>query len=131
MRIAIISDIHANLAALESVLEDIDGEQISQILGLGDNIGYGPDPEEVIVKLKERGMISIQGNHEYAILNRAYFNRMNPDPKKSLEMTLKMISPETLTISLALSRSWCCTAIPAWSTAVRQNRRPATFFIPA
>lgn len=96
VRIAIISDVHANLAALEAVLEDIAAERTSRILCLGDNIGYGPDPEEVILKLKEREVISIQGNHEYAVLNRTYFNRMNPDPKKSLEMTLKMLSPESL-----------------------------------
>jgi len=104
MRTAVIADVHANLAALEAVLEDIAGEQVSEILCLGDNVGYGPDPEEVIHELQANRIVSIQGNHEYAILNRAYFDRMNPDPKKSLEMTLKMISPETLNYIINLEQ---------------------------
>lgn len=96
MRVAIISDVHANLAALEAVLEDIDAEGASRILSLGDNIGYGPDPDEVIRRLMEREVISIQGNHEYAVQHRSYLDRMNPDPRKSLEMNLDMLSPESL-----------------------------------
>lgn len=96
MRVAIISDVHANLAALEAVLEDIEAEKASRILALGDNIGYGPDPDEVIRTLMERKIVSILGNHEYAVMHRAYLDRMNPDPRKSLEMNLRMLSPESL-----------------------------------
>lgn len=96
VRVAIISDVHANLAALEAVMEDIEAEKASRILALGDNIGYGPDPEEVIRLLVERGVVSIQGNHEFALINRIYLDRMNPDPRKSLEMNLEMLSPESL-----------------------------------
>lgn len=95
MRIAVISDIHANMAALEAVLEDIETQQIDTILSLGDNIGYGPDPEEVIRELRARDIFSIQGNHEYAVVNKAYFNKLNPDPRQSLELTLKMLSTES------------------------------------
>ncbi|HHO46857.1 MAG TPA: metallophosphoesterase [Desulfobacteraceae bacterium] len=102
VRIAVISDIHANLAALEAVLEDIDAENIGSIISLGDNIGYGPDPEEVMLRLRERGVTSIQGNHEFALLNRTYFNRMNPDPRKSLELTLPLLSPESLDLIVNL-----------------------------
>ncbi|MHB1351428.1 MAG: metallophosphoesterase family protein [Desulfobulbaceae bacterium] len=96
MRIAVLADIHANLAALEAVLEDIAGRQVSEILCLGDSIGYGPDPGEVLRELRRRGIGSILGNHEYAALNRAYLERMNPDPKRSLEMTLPLLSAEDL-----------------------------------
>lgn len=96
MRIAVISDIHANLAALEAVLEDIESQHVDTIISLGDNIGYGPDPEEVIRELRARDIFSIQGNHEYALVNRAYFDKLNPDPRKSLELTLNMLSGESL-----------------------------------
>jgi predicted phosphodiesterase len=96
VRIAVIADIHANLAALEAILEDIDSQQVSEVFCLGDTIGYGPDPEEVIQELQKRKIVSVQGNHEYAIVNKAYFNRLNPDPKRSLELTLEMLSPESI-----------------------------------
>ncbi len=96
MKTAVISDIHGNLAAFEAVLDDLDRQQVSDILCLGDNIGYGPDPEEVIQKLRQRQILSIQGNHEYALVDEHYFSRLNPDPKKSLELTLRMLSPDSI-----------------------------------
>jgi len=96
LRIAVISDIHANLAAFEAVLKDIDRQRVSEILCLGDNIGYGPDPEEVLNELQGRKILSILGNHEYALLNKGYFSRLNPDPKKSLKLTMEMLSPASI-----------------------------------
>src|SRR5260370_7823670 len=67
MRYAIFSDIHANLEALEAVLAKIDElaqeEPIDQIWFLGDLVGYGPDPNECIVKLRERTNVIIATNH--------------------------------------------------------------------
>lgn len=102
MRIAVIADIHANLAAFEAVMEDIASRQVPEILCLGDNIGYGPDPEEIIQALRTLNILSVQGNHEYAVTNQAYFNRLNPDPQRSLELTLKMLSPESIAFINAL-----------------------------
>lgn len=102
MPIAVIADIHANLAAFEAVMEDIASRQVSEILCLGDSIGYGPDPEEIIQALRTLNILSVQGNHEYAVNNQAYFNRLNPDPQRSLELTLKMLSPESIAFINAL-----------------------------
>ena len=96
MRTAVLADIHGNLAALEAVLADIQTEGIFDIVSLGDNIGYGPDPEEVMQELIKLQVISIQGNHEYALCNSKYYLRMNPDSKKSLDMTRAMLSEESL-----------------------------------
>ena len=96
MRTAVLADIHANLAALEAVLEDIAGQGVSELLCLGDSIGYGPDPGEVLQELRKRQVVSILGNHEHAALNRAYLDRMNPDPKQSMAMTLRMLSAEDI-----------------------------------
>lgn len=64
---AIISDIHANLEALEVVLKDIKSKNIQEIICLGDVIGYGPDPRECL-KLVQQFKFSLRGNHEEAVL---------------------------------------------------------------
>jgi len=68
MRIAIISDIHGNMVSLNAVLKDIETEHTDQIIFLGDAGTLGPQPVEVIAKLKEIKCKCIQGNHdEYMI----------------------------------------------------------------
>jgi diadenosine tetraphosphatase ApaH/serine/threonine PP2A family protein phosphatase len=67
--IAIISDIHSNLEALESVLEDIRAREIGKIYCLGDVVGYGPDPEACIDRLLHLEVVTM-GNHDEAVLTR-------------------------------------------------------------
>ena len=64
MKIAIISDIHSNLPALEAVLKDISDKGIKMIFCLGDIIGYGPFPKECFDLVKSTCQIIIKGNHE-------------------------------------------------------------------
>ncbi|HEX4526964.1 MAG TPA: metallophosphoesterase family protein [Gaiellaceae bacterium] len=68
MRIAVISDIHSNLPALEAVLADVDGESPDQIWCLGDIVGYGPHPNECVNLARERAALSLCGNHDLAVL---------------------------------------------------------------
>lgn len=68
MRRALISDIHANLEALEAVLEDIKQQGIQDIICLGDVIGYGPNPRECIDLVKENCRICLLGNHDQGAL---------------------------------------------------------------
>jgi len=70
MRIAVVSDIHANLHALETVLADVDGESVDEIWCLGDVVGYGPRPNECCELIRERTTISLCGNHDLAALGR-------------------------------------------------------------
>lgn len=65
---AIISDIHGNLSALETVLEDIKKREITEIICLGDIIGYGPNPRECIDLVRSTCKLSIMGNHDHAAL---------------------------------------------------------------
>jgi predicted phosphodiesterase len=65
---AIISDIHGNLSALETVLEDIKSRKITEIICLGDIIGYGPNPRECIELVQEHCQFAIMGNHDHAAL---------------------------------------------------------------
>lgn len=64
MKIALISDIHANLPALESVLADIDQRKIDVIYCLGDLVSYAPFPNEVVDIIRQRKIPTIAGNHD-------------------------------------------------------------------
>ena len=70
MRLAILTDIHANRAAFEAVLADVDLRRVDRIVILGDIVGYGPDPEwccDKVQALQAAGAIVVQGNHDAAI----------------------------------------------------------------
>lgn len=68
MRVAVISDIHANLHALEAVLRAIDADPPDEIWCLGDLVGYGPRPNEVIEEVRRRAKICLVGNHDLGVI---------------------------------------------------------------
>lgn len=68
MRIALISDIHANLQALDAVLADIDARgDVDAIYHLGDLVGYASNPNEVVERLRARGIVGIAGNYDSTV----------------------------------------------------------------
>lgn len=76
MKLALVSDLHANLEALEAVLRDIDrASPGTKLVCAGDIVGYGPDPEACIGRLQERGALCVMGNHEEMVLGRRDFSR--------------------------------------------------------
>ncbi len=66
--IAVISDIHANLPALEAVLADIEDRGIGHVICLGDVVGYGPQPAECLDLVREHCRTCLMGNHDFAVL---------------------------------------------------------------
>ncbi len=68
MKLAIISDIHSNIEALRKVLDDIANRGLSEILCLGDVVGYGPDPVECTDLIKEHARFTVMGNHDEAMI---------------------------------------------------------------
>ncbi|ABR30630.1 metallophosphatase [Thermosipho melanesiensis] len=66
-KIAFISDIHSNLEALESVLKDIEKENVDQTYCLGDLVGYGPNPNEIIELIRKKNIITVMGNYDDAV----------------------------------------------------------------
>lgn len=76
MLIAIVSDIHGNLEALDAVLADIEARGVQKIYCLGDIVGYGPKPAECLEIAMEKFDLILQGNHEWGVFNdvESYFN---------------------------------------------------------
>ncbi|MDX6479624.1 MAG: hypothetical protein QOG85_134, partial [Gaiellaceae bacterium] len=68
MRVAVVSDIHSNLRALEAVLEAIDADAPDELWCLGDVVGYGPRPNECCALVEERANVCLAGNHDLAIV---------------------------------------------------------------
>src|SRR6186713_3175383 len=66
-QIAVVTDLHANLPALEAALARIDALSVERILCGGDLVGYGPHPNEVVALIVERQIPTIYGNYDYAI----------------------------------------------------------------
>jgi predicted phosphodiesterase len=96
MRIAVVSDIHSNLAALQEVLADIDRSLVDTIVSLGDNIGYGPEPEEVLRLIRVRNIRSIMGNHELGVADPSYLSWFNNSARRSLQINLSLLSPVSI-----------------------------------
>ena len=96
MRIAVVSDIHANLEAFFSCLNDIERSSIDRIVNLGDAIGYGPQPEEVLCLLEKRGIPNILGNHELAAIDKDFRSDFSQEAIKSLEQTLNYLTSASL-----------------------------------
>ncbi|MGE4299006.1 MAG: metallophosphoesterase [Desulfovibrionaceae bacterium] len=95
MRIAVMSDIHANIEAFAAVLADLDTQRPDDTINLGDVIGYGPNPEEAMAMLRARGIASVVGNHEQGVVDdkaRAWFN---PVSRKAVDITDTLISDAT------------------------------------
>lgn len=101
MRVAILSDIHGNLEALEAVLADARELGYDRLVCLGDIVGYGADPEECVLRIRESawsdeiGLVVVQGNHDAAVAggDDRYFN---PDARRAVGWTRDNLSPQSI-----------------------------------
>jgi predicted phosphodiesterase len=105
MRIAVMSDIHGNFEALKEVLRDIDHSEIDRIVNLGDSIGYGPEPEEVLSLIEGRNIVNILGNHEQAILDVTYRQCFMRGAVNSTEQTMKFLTASSLSYLRTLPKT--------------------------
>jgi predicted phosphodiesterase len=92
MRYLILSDIHANLAAFEAVLDS--AGEFDKIWCLGDVVGYGPDPNQCIEKLRGFDHLCVAGNHDWAVLGRLDLEDFNPDAQKASQWTQAQLTPD-------------------------------------
>jgi diadenosine tetraphosphatase ApaH/serine/threonine PP2A family protein phosphatase len=93
MRIAVLSDIHANLAALDAVLAVVGA--IDAVWHLGDVVGYGPDPDAVVERLRSLESVGVQGNHDAAAVGGPEIEWFNPDARRAMEWTRAVIADVT------------------------------------
>lgn len=101
MRIAVLSDIHSNLPALDAVLAHLG--TVDAVWHLGDVVGYGPEPDAVVERLRSIGASGVRGNHDAAALGGREIDYFNPEAKAAMEWTRERIGPAT--------RAWL-TALP-------------------
>ncbi len=104
-RIAVLSDVHGNHEALVSVLADMDGQNVSQAVNLGDMVGYGPEPEACVRLLRERGIPSVLGNHEHGLVEAQARGWFNPQARKALDRTRALLSDDSLMYFRTLPRT--------------------------
>ncbi len=93
MRIAVLSDIHSNLVALDAVLAH--AGSVDAIWHLGDVVGYGPDPDGVVGRLSERGALGVRGNHDAAALGGKEIDAFNPEARDAMLWTRRHLSATT------------------------------------
>jgi predicted phosphodiesterase len=102
VRTAVLSDIHANLEALEAVLAAADEHACERIVVLGDIVGYGADPNGVIERLAARGAISICGNHDLAATGRFDLTWFNDSAAAAIAWTTSELSADARSFLAAL-----------------------------
>jgi predicted phosphodiesterase len=94
MRAAVISDIHANLAALEAVLAAIDADAPDELWCLGDLVGYGPRPSECCTIVAARAQICLAGNHDLAVRGTIDLSEFSGDAATAARWTREVLTPE-------------------------------------
>jgi diadenosine tetraphosphatase ApaH/serine/threonine PP2A family protein phosphatase len=97
MRVAVCSDIHGNLPALETVLAEIDEARPDELWCLGDLVGYGPWPNEVTELVRARADVCLVGNHDLVALGTAGVDvdEFNPEAAEAALWTRRELSAET------------------------------------
>jgi diadenosine tetraphosphatase ApaH/serine/threonine PP2A family protein phosphatase len=93
MRIAVLSDIHSNIVALDAVL--LHAGDVDAIWHLGDVVGYGPEPDAVVERLGERKATGVRGNHDAAAVGGAEIDWFNAEARAAAEWTREAMSAAT------------------------------------
>ena len=94
MRVAVLSDIHSNAPALEAAIDAVGA--FDQLWVLGDIVGYGPHPDEVVERLRAVQAVAVQGNHDAAVLGRIPTGTFNDLARAAVEWTAQTMAPENL-----------------------------------
>src|SRR5262252_6664058 len=94
MRVAVVSDIHSNLHALEAVLAAIDEEAPDELWCLGDLVGYGPRPNECCTAIAERADVCLAGNHDLAVRGTIDLEEFGGEAAVAARWTREVLAPE-------------------------------------
>ncbi|MCH8192260.1 MAG: metallophosphoesterase family protein [Chloroflexi bacterium] len=96
MRVAIISDIHSNLSALNAVLSDADRRGVDELWCLGDIVGYGPEPRECLEIVRRRAGLCLSGNHDMGVVGKVSLAEFNPYAAAANKWTAQVMEEEEL-----------------------------------
>jgi predicted phosphodiesterase len=102
MRVAVISDIHANYHALETVLADVDGAHVDAIWCLGDTVGYGPRPNECCETAASRADLCLVGNHDLVVLGELAVSDFNDEAAAAATWTAEVLTEQSRTFLAGL-----------------------------
>jgi predicted phosphodiesterase len=105
MRVAVISDIHANLHALEVVAEAIERETLDAVWCLGDLVGYGPQPNACCAWAAERTQICLAGNHDLGVIGTLDLADFSPDAEAAASWTRTVLDDSARAYLAALPSS--------------------------
>ena len=120
MRIAVLSDIHSNLVALDAVLAAIGS--VDAVWHLGDVVGYGPEPDGVVDRLTTIGAVGVRGNHDAAAAGGSEIDWFNPDARAAMEWTRGAISRDDPRLARGAAGAPDRARASRWSTAARATR---------
>src|SRR5207237_9263520 len=93
-RVAVISDVHANWHALQTVLEAVDRESPDELWCLGDLVGYGPRPNPCVSAVRERAALCLAGNHDLGVLGEVDLAEFAPDAVASANWTRVVLTAD-------------------------------------
>ncbi|MDX6407235.1 MAG: hypothetical protein QOE13_306 [Gaiellaceae bacterium] len=102
MRVAVISDVHANYHALEAVLEEIDAARVDAVWCLGDTVGYGPRPNECCDVVNARADHCLVGNHDLVVLGELTVDDFNDEAAAAAIWTTEVLTSESRAFLTAL-----------------------------
>ncbi|KPJ53534.1 hypothetical protein AMJ39_04440 [candidate division TA06 bacterium DG_24] len=125
MRYAFISDIHGNLEALDTVLQEIEGASVETIVCLGDLVGYGADPNECVDRVRSLTEHIVVGNHDHAAVGLTDVDYFNPWARAAVIWSGEVLRPENreflkaLPLTLDLDDHLCVHSSPSSPAAWR------------
>ncbi|MBA3808864.1 MAG: metallophosphoesterase family protein [Solirubrobacterales bacterium] len=103
MKVAVISDIHANRHAFEATLEAVAASDASELWCLGDLVGYGAEPDACVELAREHAAVCLAGNHDLAVTGEIALDEFSRGASLAAQWTREVIAPENLAFLKTLS----------------------------
>lgn len=94
MKIALIGDVHSNLEALQVVMKEIEKAKVERIYCLGDTVGYNANPVECLKIIREKGIVGVAGNHDFAAVGMTSTENFNPYAYLAASWAAKQLSAD-------------------------------------
>jgi diadenosine tetraphosphatase ApaH/serine/threonine PP2A family protein phosphatase len=136
MRVAVISDVHANYRALEAVLTEIDAQGVDELWCLGDTVGYGPLPNECCEEVERRAEVCLVGNHDLVVLGQLSVGEFNYEAAAAAAWTADVLTEESRRFLRRLEPSATVDGVdlfhasardPVWEYVLTEESARATF----